>query len=236
MKEKRKFKKKIILIPTIIIFIILIIGILNYLNILPKKTYKASDFNIETIYSEIDFNNNEIDDYTDILNGAKIDANNHPTYDSSYYSTGYPPDSIGVCTDVIWRSFKNAGYSLRDMVDNDIKLRPDAYPNIERRDNNIDFRRVTNLNIFFKEYATNLTTDYNKIGEWQAGDIVIFNNNKHIGIISDLRNKKGIPYVIHNAGQFNREEDYLTKSTIIAHYRFDASLLDKNMLIEFIEE
>ena len=32
-----------------------------------------------------------------------------------------PPDTEGVCTDVIWRAFKNAGYSLKDMVDEDIK-------------------------------------------------------------------------------------------------------------------
>lgn len=30
---------------------------------------------------------------------------------------GYPPDNIGVCIDVVWRAFANAGYSLKDMVD-----------------------------------------------------------------------------------------------------------------------
>ena len=68
------------------------------------------------------------------------------------------------------------------------------------------------MRIFFEEYAVSLTVDINEISEWQPGDIVIFEDDKHIGIISDKRNKDGQPYVIHNGGQPNREEDYLRKS------------------------
>ena len=39
--------------------------------------YTAEDFGIDTIYSCIDFNGNGIDDYTDILLGARKDAENH---------------------------------------------------------------------------------------------------------------------------------------------------------------
>ena len=74
-----------------------------------------------------------------------------------------------------------------------------------------------------------ITTNTQKIAEWQPGDIVIF-EDKHIGIISDRRNKNGIPYVIHNGGQENREEDYLTKKEITGHYRFDASKIDETIL------
>ena len=55
--------------------------------------------------------------------GARKDAEIHPRYNGAYYDGGYPPDDIGVCTDVIWRAFKNAGYNLKDMVDNDISKR-----------------------------------------------------------------------------------------------------------------
>lgn len=195
--------------------------------------YTAEDFGIDTIYSDIDFNGNGIDDYTDILLGARKDAENRPTYDGSYYAGGYPPDNIGVCTDVVWRAFKNAGYSLRDMVDKDIKIRPEAYPKVENPDKNIDFRRVRNLRIFFDTYAISLTLDINKISEWQPGDIVIFGNDKHIGIISDKRNKDGQPYVIHNGGQKNREEDYLRKSTVTGHYRFDVSKINEEVLVNW---
>ena len=115
------------------------------------------------------------------------------------------------------------------MVDYDIANYPEDYPNIKNKDINIDFRRVVNLNTFFKKYAISLTLDPKDIKNWQPGDIVVFENN-HIGIISDKRNQKGIPYVIHNGGQKNREEDYLTKSKITAHYRFDATKVNEDIL------
>lgn len=138
-------------------------------------------------------------------------------------SGGYPPDNEGVCTDVIWRAFKNAGYSLKDMVDEDIKKHTDKYPRVQGKpDPNIDFRRVPNLKVYFSRNHITLTTDLSKIEEWQPGDIVVF-GSKHIGIISDIRNKKGIPYLIHNGGQPNREEDFLelynAYDPITGHYR-----------------
>lgn len=71
---------------------------------LEEKFYTAEDFGIETIKSNTDFDNDGIDDYTDILQGARIEAENKPNYRSAYYSGGYPPDDEGVCTDVIWRA------------------------------------------------------------------------------------------------------------------------------------
>ena len=224
MKKALKIFIPIVLLLTLLYFT------LNYFNLIPKKYYTARDFGIETVKSSVDFNKNGVDDYTDILLGARKDAQNHPKYDGKYIDGGYPPDDIGVCTDVVWRAFKNAGYSLKDMVDRDIENRREAYSRIDKPDTNIDFRRVKNLNIFFKEYAISLTTDITQIAEWQPGDIVIFNNQAHIGIVSDKRNRDGMPYIIHNGGQPNREEDYLTRSTVVAHYRFDASKIDSGVL------
>ena len=206
-----------------------------YYNLLPAKIYIAEDFGIETLHSSVDFDGDGTDDYTDILLGARMDAENHPKYDGSYYDGGFPPDDIGVCTDVVWRAFKNAGYNLREMVDYDVSLRPEAYPAIEKRDNNIDFRRVVNLRVFFEEYAISLTIDADEIDEWQPGDIVIFENNKHIGIVSDKRNADGQPYIIHNGGQPKREEDYLKRGNVTGHYRFDASLVNPSVLIGWSE-
>lgn len=212
-------KKFLIIIP---IILLIIIGILDYLNIIPSKVYSANDFEIEIIKSKTDYNENGIDDYTDILLGARMDAMNHPKYKSAYYSGGYPPDGEGVCTDVIWRAFMNAGYILKDLVDEDIKNNLEQYPNIDIPDPNIDFRRVVNLNIFFERNALVLTNNPYEIEDWQPGDIVVFSN--HIAVVSDKRNKDGIPYIIHNAGQLNREEDALIRwykrKGIIGHYRF----------------
>ena len=209
------------LIIIVIIIYFIILGYFVYQN--NKITYTAQDFGIETVVSKTDYDNDGIDDYTDILQGAKIEAKNKPTYKSAYYSGGYPPANEGVCTDVIWRALKNAGYTLKDMVDKDIKENTDKYPRVAGKpDTNIDFRRVPNLKVYFERNHIVLTTDLRKIEEWQPGDIVIFGST-HIGIISDKRNKKGIPYLIHNGGQPIREEDFLETydkyEPISGHYR-----------------
>ncbi len=227
-QEKKNIISSFIIIIIIAIFTIVVLTVMNN-NFIPKEYFKASDFNIKTIYSKSDYDDDNIDDYSEFVIGARKDAKKSPTYISKYYDNSYPPDNEGVCTDVIWRAFKQAGYSLRDMIDEDIKNNPNDYPNIKYRDKNIDFRRVMNQKTFFSKYSLILTTSTKKIGEWQPGDIVVF-EDKHIGIISDRRNKDGIPYVIHNGGQLNREEDYLTKQKITGHYRFDATKIDKEVL------
>jgi len=142
-----------------------------------------------------------------------------PKYESKYYASGYPNDEFGVCTDVVAFGLKDAGYDLMELVNEDIKNNRKNYK-IDVIDKNIDFRRVRNLNVYFKNNHISLTTDVNQIQEWQAGDIVVF--NEHIGIISDKRNKKGIPFIIHHANPFqlNYEEDVLELyGDIIGHYR-----------------
>ena len=231
---KKNIISSFIIIIVIAIFTIIVLTVMNN-KFIPKEYFKASDFDIKTIYSKTDYDDDNIDDYSEFVIGARKDAQKKPTYISKYYANSYPPSNEGVCTDVIWRAFKQAGYSLRDMIDEDIKNNPKDYPNIKNRDKNIDFRRVMNQKVFFSKYGITLTTSTKKIGEWQPGDIVVF-EDKHIGIISDRRNKDGVPYVIHNAGQPNREEDYLTKKEITGHYRFDATKLDKNLLKPWSEE
>ena len=152
--------------------------LLKEFGVLPEKTYTAEEFNIETKYSIVDFDEDGIDDYTDIMLGARMDAENHPEYNGAYYEGGYPPEDIGVCSDVVWRAFKNAGYCLKDMVDLDIQNRLEYYPRVDKPDPNIDFRRVKNLRVFFKEHALSLTTDITQISQWQPGDIVIFEDQE----------------------------------------------------------
>lgn len=190
-----------------LIFIIIIDIIINiYITKINNKTFDNTYFGITTINSGTDCDNDDIVDNLDLLEGARIDANNHVKYKSTYYDGGYPPDDEGVCTDLIWRAFKNAGYTLKDLVDIDIKSNSDIYNLNGQIDSNIDFRRVENLKIFFERNAINLSLDINDIASFQAGDIVTF-ANEHIAIISDKRNSQGIPYLIHNAGQLFKGED-----------------------------
>lgn len=201
------------------------------------KTYSAEDFDLEVLLSQSDFDGDGVDDYSDFVIGARRDAQNHPAYDGRYWEEGYPPDEIGVCADVIWRAFREAGYCLREMVDRDIALRLDAYYGVEVPDSAIDFRRVRNLRVFFEEYGQSLSLDPDDLSEWQPGDIVVFGKDQHIGIVSDIRNRKGHTYIIHNGGQSKREEDYLARTTmeITGHYRFDATLVDSEWLVAWTE-
>ena len=219
MKYVRTFLLCFIFMIGIVAFLIL-----DYYGLIPKKIYSASDFSITTVISPMDYNQNGIDDYQDILIGAQKEAKRKPKYVNAYYDGGYPPINDGVCTDVIWRALEEAGYSLKDLVTEDIKNNREAYPNIIYQDSNIDFRRVINLDIYFQRNVITLTNDISQISEWQPGDIVVFGNHEHIGIISDKRNQKGIPYLIHNAGQPKLEEDTLERWSkrkgITGHYRF----------------
>lgn len=105
------------------------------------------------------------------------------------------------------------------LIQEDIKANPNDY-NIDEPDINIDFRRVRNLKVYFSHSAISLTTDISAIEEWQGGDIVIFQN--HIGIVSDRRNRNGVPYVIHHNDPWQKtyEQDILeNRDDIIGHYR-----------------
>lgn len=163
-----------------------------------------------------------------IVIGARKEAEKKVKYKSEYYVGGYPPDNEGVCTDLVWRAFKNAGYNLKDMVDEDIRNHPGDYKRIEGKpDPNIDFRRVPNLYVYFKKYSQSITTelkpnDVDNLKEWQAGDILTFDKSEHIAIVSDKRRADGIPYIIHSAPSYAREGDEIMywMPKITGHFRF----------------
>ena len=214
-------KKRIFIIVIFIIISVILVALLYFFNTIPHKQYSNSDFNIETYISSVDKDNDGIDDQTDILNNVRTYIAKKPKYKSKYYETGYPNDEYGVCTDVVANGLKDAGYDLKELVNEDIINNKEKY-NIEVIDKNIDFRRVRNLDVYLKNNSISLTKDLSQIEEWQGGDIIVFKD--HIGIISDKRNKKGIPFLIHHANpiQVNYEEDVLElygQDYIIGHYR-----------------
>ena len=214
-------KKKILIIVTnfLIVLISVVLYALYRFNYIPHKKYTNEDFNIKTYISKTDKDNDGIDDQTDILNNVRDYVKTNPKYKSKYYATCYPNDEYGVCTDAVAFGLKGAGYDLMNLVNEHIKSNRNLY-DIDVIDKNIDFRRVQNLKVYLDNNAIVLTNDINKIKEWQGGDIVVFKN--HIGIVSDKRNKKGIPFIIHHANPYQRyyEEDILEyRNDIIGHYR-----------------
>ena len=182
----------------------------------------------------MDFDGDGVDDYTDILAGARKDAEAAPAYDDGYYQGGYPPADRGACTDVVWRAFAEAGYDLKAMVDADVAAHPADYASAAPApDPNIDFRRTGVLDVFLSKYAQTLTTDTSDKAAWQGGDIVVFEYTRHIGVVSDLRGGDGLPFIIHNMGQRQRENDYLAfrkHMAVTGHYRFDASQVPQDVL------
>ena len=214
-------KKKIVTIIAISLLILIsaIIYLLYLFNYIPRKMYNNEYFNIQTYTSNIDKDNDGIDDQTDILNNVREYIATNPKYQSKYYASGYPDDEYGVCTDVVAFGLKGAGYDLMELVNEDIRNNKNDY-NIDTIDKNIDFRRVQNLKVYFKNNAISLTTNIYDIDNWQGGDIVIFQN--HIGIVSNNRNKNGVTFVIHHANPYQKyyEEDILeSRNDIVGHYR-----------------
>ncbi len=203
----------------IILLLGIVVAVLYRFNYIPHKMYTNEEFGITAYVSVYDKDKDGAEDQTDILQNAKSYVQTNPKYKSKYYETGYPNDGYGVCTDVIAFALKGAGYDLMELVNEDILKEPTAY-NIEKPDKNIDFRRVRNLSVYFQRNALSLTTDIDEIAQWQGGDIVLWKG--HIGIVSDHRNQKGVPFVIHNANpiQAGYEEDILAIwGKITGHYR-----------------
>ncbi len=213
-------RKALPIVTSSIVLIVAALWALYYFNVVPHAGYSNDHFGIEPYVSKLDADGDGVDDQTDILSGVREYIATKPKYKSKYYSSGYPDDGYGVCTDVVAFGLRSAGYDLMELVDADITASPDAYA-ITSPDKKIDFRRVRNLRVYFARNAVSLTTDLSKIDRWQGGDIVIFKN--HIGIVSDIRNKDGVPFLIHHASpaQLRYEEDVLPRyeDEIVGHYR-----------------
>ena len=91
----------------------------------PVRAKENEDFGIEDFHSSVDKDGDGIDDQTDILQGARDYISTNPVYKSKYYSTGYPDDKYGVCTDVVANAMKSAGYDLMELVNADILADPE---------------------------------------------------------------------------------------------------------------
>ncbi len=182
------------------------------------------------VYSGQDKNQNGADDIEDIITGAREETFRRPVYRSAYYKGGYPPGHEGVCTDVIWRAMKHAGYDLKALVDADIRRNPGAYPRAAKPDPNIDFRRVPNLRVFFSRHwqtlpAVTLLDKTANLNLWQPGDIVTFGPPDHVAILSDRRNSAGFPLLLHNDAPWASEEDSFAAwaaKGLTGHYRLPA--------------
>ncbi|XCN72504.1 MAG: DUF1287 domain-containing protein [Candidatus Electrothrix aestuarii] len=162
---------------------------------------------------------------------AALERTRHKVrYDGSYHQLAYPggdvPDNIGVCTDVVIRSYRKIGIDLQKEVHEDMQKHFSAYPKnwgLKRPDKNIDHRRVPNLQVFFRRHGTELPMS--KGGQdYQAGELVTWmlpGNLPHIGIVTNKRSADGQrPLIVHNIGRGPKLEDMLFHYPITGHYRY----------------
>jgi hypothetical protein len=154
------------------------------------------------------------------------------TYDGTYFSIAYPngdvPENVGVCTDVVIRSYRQLGIDLQKLVHEDITENFDTYPSnriwgLSKPDKNIDHRRVPNLRTFFTRHGTSLPVS-NDPNNYKPGDIVTWNLSDgflpHIGIVTDKKASDGTPMIVHNIGSGPVHDNMLFSFKITGHYRF----------------
>ncbi|MFC1615962.1 DUF1287 domain-containing protein [Patescibacteria group bacterium] len=191
----------------------------------------TTELEIKQIVSEIDEDGDGIDDFLDIVESARSQIGVVTKYDTNYYSEAFPPEDRGSCADVIWRALQESGYDFKVMIDEDMALVPELYPQDSTPDPNINFRRVRNIRIFLDRHMESLTTevipgDIINLEKWQGGDIVTYAQIPgglwHIAVISNERRVDGVPLLIHNYGSGVKEDDYLLNwpTEITGHYRF----------------
>ncbi|WNO09417.1 DUF1287 domain-containing protein [Teredinibacter sp. KSP-S5-2] len=169
---------------------------------------------------------------TELVNAAKSRTLVQITYDGSYRRISYPmgdvPAHIGVCTDVIIRSYRQLGIDLQQQVHEDISAHFDSYPSnriwgMKKPDSNIDHRRVPNLQTFFTRHGEQQAIS-NQPEDYLPGDIVTWmlpGNLPHIGIVVDIKDPETqTPLVVHNIGQGPEMDNSLFRFPITGHYRY----------------
>lgn len=164
-----------------------------------------------------------------IVTAARLQATERATYTPGYFKLAYPngdlPRNQGVCTDVVIRSLRGAGFDLQKLIHDDISRHFSLYPRREAHpDSNIDHRRVPNQMCFFHRFGKTLTlkTDAAHKASWKPGDFVYWklpSGLDHAGVLSDHVGASGFPMVVHNLSVC-AEEDVLTTWKIQGHYRY----------------
>jgi uncharacterized protein YijF (DUF1287 family) len=168
----------------------------------------------------------------DLVKAAMERTRHQVRYDGSYVSIPYPngdvPETIGVCTDVVIRSYRTLGIDLQQLVHEDMAGNFNSYPSkriwgLTGTDHNIDHRRVPNLQTFFTRHGEKLPVTDNP-GDYLAGDLVTWKlpgNLPHIGIVTDKHSTAThTPYIVHNVGAGPEMEDMLFDYPITGHYRY----------------
>jgi uncharacterized protein YijF (DUF1287 family) len=177
-----------------------------------------------------------IPDALDVLIGARKEVLNAESYTpeaEDYIRIKYPggdvPRTIGVCTDVIIRAVRNAGWDLQRELHVDIAKAKAAYPMVKGAgDPSIDQRRVGTLLPYFKRHWEQHSTKLDDPKDpWRPGDVIFMDTfpsksgPDHIGIVSDRLDDQGMPLIVNNwtDGTVVSEMDLLTFVPVMYRFR-----------------
>ena len=170
--------------------------------------------------------------FAEKLAAAALERTKHKVrYDPAYVVLDYPggdvPPETGVCTDVVIRSYRKLGIDLQQLVHEDMRKNFSKYPKnwgAKRPDNNIDHRRVPNLQKYFSRFGKELPKS-KKASDYLPGDLVAWDlNNRglwHIGIVVEKPGDPGSRWIVHNIGSGPVLEKHLFEWKIVGHYRFE---------------
>jgi uncharacterized protein len=161
-----------------------------------------------------DQDRDQIPDQIDLYLGLNKVRLNGATYRGGYERIKYPKGDIkrdhGVCTDVVIRMLRNAGWDLQAMVLKDMLRSPKSYglKKGAKPNKHVDHRRVRRLIVYFKRHFKSLSTQFDKMlhgqNRWLPGDIVFMDTfpNKsgpdHIGVVSDHLSDSNVPLILNN--------------------------------------
>lgn len=253
-EDRRRFKARHFLI-IIIVLLIALAAVISIRGLSFKKDYQPSTaladalprfrlIDMSSLGISTDQDNDGINDQEDIMLGAKkqlispaINIFTEGIDEPNYYAGGDPPANLAISTDIIARAFLEAGFILKEIVNEDISNNFNKYPLRKNWgqttcDPNIDYRRIQNLEIFFSRKALSLGIVFDKnlpenLESWFPGDIVFFDMDGDgftdcASIISDSTTRDGIPKIIYNYIEPGHtvEENILIERAITGHYRF----------------
>ena len=169
------------------------------------------------------------DYYEQLSDAALLITRDKVEYDGSYFKIKYPngdvPANLGVCTDVVIRSYRKLGADLQQLVHQDMVANFAKYPKawgLKSTDTNIDHRRVPNLQVFFTRKGQSLPVT-NNATDYKPGDIVTWmlpSNHPHIGVVVNKKGAGGRFKMVHNIGYGQNLDDCLFEYKITGHYRY----------------
>ena len=222
--------RKIIIFVVPLLVLGFIISTLYKWNYIQHQQRLPGEFDIPEFSNSIDVNQNHVNDAKDIFQGAFNYTATNPVYeDLKEYRDGWPDGKYGSNGDVVAYAFKNAGFDLMNLINQDIQKNPDAYDDKNPLSEKIAFRVVENQRVFFSRYADAHDTDYYNIKDWQMGDVVFFEKN-HVAIVADKVNNNGVRFIIHHfwqhqAGYYQDVLETNAWGKVVGHYRVSQKML-----------